>query len=155
MTKDLTEQWKNGELEEYKKYYCKTKWFEDIFQARYYNKGTEGEWWALENERYMYNNIYHTKDIEVLAPVPSYEKWNAVLESNESLFETIQVLKKRLVEVAEENAKLKELLKDLIDEAEGALQAIQKDCESDDWSVFHYPEVQYFYNLKDKIEVLK
>lgn len=48
--------------------------------------------------------------------------------------------------------KLKQLLKDLIDEAEGALQAIQKDCESDDWSIFHYPEVQYFYILKDKID---
>ena len=51
---------------------------------------------------------------------------------------------------------LKELLKDLIDEADGALQAIQKDCESDDFSIFQYPEVQYFYNLLTKIdEVLK
>ena len=51
---------------------------------------------------------------------------------------------------------LKELLKELRDEADGALQAIQKDCESDDFSIFQYPEVQYFYNLLTKIdEVLK
>ena len=51
---------------------------------------------------------------------------------------------------------LKELLKDLRDEADGALQAIQKDCESDDFSIFQYPEVQYFYNILTKIdEVMK
>ena len=47
---------------------------------------------------------------------------------------------------------LKELLKDLRDEADGALQAIQKDCESDDFSIFQYPEVQYFYDLLTKID---
>ena len=51
-----------------------------------------------------------------------------------------------------ENQHLKELLRDLADEADGALQAIQKDCESDDWSIFRYPEVQYFYDLKTKID---
>lgn len=57
----------------------------------------------------------------------------------------------------EENVKLRELLKECKNKADEALQAIQKDCESDDWSIFHYPEVQYFYNnLEDKIdEVLK
>lgn len=49
-------------------------------------------------------------------------------------------------------SKLKEQLKDLRDEADGALQAIQKDCESDDFSIFQYPEVQYFYNLLTKID---
>ena len=52
----------------------------------------------------------------------------------------------------EQNQQLKELLRDLRDEADGALQAIQKDCESDDWSIFHYPEVQYFYDLITKID---
>ena len=56
------------------------------------------------------------------------------------------------LDVAKENQQLKELLKDLADEADGALQAIQKDCESDDWSIFRYPEVQYFYDLKTKID---
>lgn len=106
----LTEQWKKGELEEYTKYYCKTKWFEDIFQARCYNKDTEDEWWVLKNERYNYNNVYHTNDIEVLAPVPSFEQWNAMLESNDSLIQTINALKNRLFSVAEENKGLKILL---------------------------------------------
>ena len=48
--------------------------------------------------------------------------------------------------------KLKKLLKDLRDEADGALQAIQKDCESDDFSIFQYPEVQYFYDILTKID---
>ena len=59
---------------------------------------------------------------------------------------------KHYLKVIDENAKLKELLRDLRDEADGALQAIQKDCESDDWSIFHYPEVQYFYDLLTKID---
>lgn len=50
-----------------------------------------------------------------------------------------------------QNKQLKELLKDCRDEADGALQAIQKDCESDDFSIFQYPEVQYFYDLLTKI----
>ena len=81
----LAEQWKKGELEDHKKYYCKTKWFEDILQARCYNKGTEDEWWVLENEKYKYNSIYHTKDIEVLAPVPSYDHFVELTEKVENL----------------------------------------------------------------------
>ena len=52
----------------------------------------------------------------------------------------------------EEVKELKEMLKDCISEAGGALNAIQKDCESDDFSIFFYPEVQYFYSLKTKLE---
>ena len=59
---------------------------------------------------------------------------------------------KHYLKVIDENKELKELLRDLRDEADGALQAIQKDCESDDWSIFHYPEVQYFYDLLTKID---
>lgn len=81
---DLTEEWKKGKLEEYKRYYCKTVWFEDIFMARCYNKGQNDEWWALENEKYIYNNVYHIKDIEVLAEVPTYEE-------NEKLKEQLEI----------------------------------------------------------------
>ena len=103
---NLTEQWKVGKLEEYKKYYCRTEWFEDIFQARCYDKGTKGEWWALENAKYRYNNICHTKkDIEVLAPVPSYEE---LQEKQKSL----KVLAEAYCKEKEENQQLKELLKE-------------------------------------------
>lgn len=47
---------------------------------------------------------------------------------------------------------LKELLKDLQSEAIDALTAIQKDCESDNFSIFNYPEVQTFYTLSEKID---
>ena len=107
---DLTDKWKKGKLEEYKRYYCKTKWFEDVFEARCYNKGAEDEWWALENEKYKYNNIYHTKNIEVLAPVPSYEEWQAKLEENAQLKKWCEEF--NALEVAKENAQLKELLKE-------------------------------------------
>lgn len=129
---DLTEEWKKGKLEEYKKYYCKTKWFEDIFQVRCYNKDTEDEWWVLENEKYKYNNVYHTKDIEVLAPAPSFEEfeqlqnWADFTKDYHELREKLEIAEYKNAElenkmdlerqlckyVLEENTKLKELLKE-------------------------------------------
>ena len=100
----LAGQFKKGKLEEYKRYYCKTKWFEDIFKARCYNKDTEGEWWTLENEKYVYNNIFHAKDIEVLATVPDYEEWERLNWYAGNGVEENQELKMK-------NAQLKELLK--------------------------------------------
>lgn len=101
---DLTEAWKNGELE----------------VGEYYLRYKDG---TIDREYYDYVRLYEmvtlkgfsTEDCEiseVLAPVPSYIQWNAMLESNDSLVQTINALKNRLVEVAEENAKLKELLKE-------------------------------------------
>lgn len=116
---NLTEQWKKGKLEEYKKYYCKTKWFEDVFQARCYNKDTEDEWWVLENEKYVYNSIYHTEDIEVLAPVPSYEEyeqlenWNRFTADYHALREAKEIAEYEKVELLEKVKQLKELLKEI------------------------------------------
>lgn len=60
------------------------------------------------------------------------------------------------IDTARQIKHLKELLKDLQSEAIDALTAIQKDCESDTFSIFNYPEVQTFYTLSEKIdEVLK
>lgn len=95
---NLTEQWKKGKLEEYKRYYCKTVWFEDIFIARCHNKGQNDEWWTLENEKYSYNNVHHIKDIEVLSEVPSFEQWSQTYKTK--------------FELLEENTKLKEQLKE-------------------------------------------
>ena len=111
-SQDLTELWKKGKLEEYKKYYCKTKWFEDIFQARCYNKDTEDEWWVLKNERYNYNNVYHTNDIEVLAEVPDYIEWQKYVEANESMFTIVKMLNKDNYQLEKDIDKLKELLKE-------------------------------------------
>ena len=82
------------------------------------------------------------------------EEFNAldIAEENEQLKTKLSIQCEANEELRKENQQLKELLRDLADEADGALQAIQKDCESDDWSIFRYPEVQYFYDLKTKID---
>lgn len=117
MTK-LNDKWKQGKLEEYKRYYCQTVWFEDIFMARCHNKGQNDEWWTLENEKYSYNNVHHIKDIEVLAEVPSFEQWQAKLEENARL-EAIKektynydYLSECYSKFIKENAQLKKLLKE-------------------------------------------
>lgn len=114
---DLTEEWKKGKLEEYKRYYCKTVGGEDIFMARCHNKGQNDEWWTLENEKYSYNNVYHIKDIEVLAEVPTYEELQDKLRALDAAHKTIKMEDEtinRLVcsgkQCNYENAQLKELL---------------------------------------------
>ena len=73
------------------------------------------------------------------------------IEELQKMNEAVNKAMSANIKLVEQNAQLKELLKDLRDEAVGALQAIQKDCESDDFSIFKYPEVQYFYDLLTKI----
>lgn len=124
---NLTKQWKKGELKEYKRYYCKTVWFEDIFMARCHNKGQNDEWWTLENEKYSYNNVRHIKDIEVLAEVPSYEEYTKLKKQLAHVTRTqakqfrdnqkLQVRAERAKDVvnintAREIKRLKELLKE-------------------------------------------
>lgn len=88
----LTEQWKNKQLELHKSYYCQNK-KGDICIATFMNDG------ALYSQELEGNLNFEYW--EILEPVPSYKKWQKVLNidfSNEVL---------RL-----ENAKLKELLKE-------------------------------------------
>lgn len=106
MTKTLTEQWKNGELDE-GYYYVKTKWKTSDNKCHYDKK--EG--------MYFYNKDFNCFDViddeqvaEVLAPVPSYEKWKEISESedqahahlqderekNMCLEESVRVLSKQL-----------------------------------------------------------
>lgn len=92
MTKDLTEQWKNGELEE----------------GFYYLKDNE----YIFIDHFNGVSFEETCDFEikeVLAPVPSYEKWQQM----KAFCEEFNALK-----VAEENTKLKELLKNVTDECD-------------------------------------
>ncbi|MBQ8677206.1 MAG: hypothetical protein IJ529_01910 [Alphaproteobacteria bacterium] len=78
-------------------------------------------------------------------PVPSYDELQNMNKAvNECMAANIKLV--------EQNAQLKELLKDLQSEAIDALTAIQKDCESDNFSIFNYPEVQTFYTLSEKID---
>ena len=70
-----------------------------------------------------------------------------IYKQKEKIFE----LKGKIQTLLDENAKLKDLLKDCSYEADGALRAIQNDCENEEFSIFYYPEVQSFYLLQNKI----
>ena len=85
MTKDLTEQWKNGELPD-DEYYCRTTHDSSV-------------------HKHYLSDIDNENMIEVLAPVPSYG--DCLI--NEAL---IKDLSKKVNKLIKENAKLKELLKE-------------------------------------------
>lgn len=89
---DLTEQWKKGELP----------------VGEYYLLYKDG--WTTDREYYDWANVYgrvtekgfstDPNDIEkVLAPVPSYEEWQAKLEENTQLKELLEWCRDELFEV--------------------------------------------------------
>ena len=86
----LTEQWKKGELEQ-GYYYTTVEDYNGVSRniANYYNKDI---------------CFHHILVKEVLAPVPSYEEWQQLHKFLEEF---------NALEVAEENKKLKELLKEI------------------------------------------
>lgn len=112
----------------------------------------------------FYHNI---KPREILGLVPSYDEWKALNQKLNHVLKTQarQFMDNQKLQIKAEKAKdvvdittakkikqFKELLKDLQSEAIDALTAIQNDCESDDFSIFNYPEVQTFYTLSEKID---
>jgi hypothetical protein len=99
MTKDLTEAWKNGELEE----------------GAYYVKLESGK---IDIYFMVYDDDCD-EIVEVLAPVPSYKEW---LE-NESHCAVYSDINKWL---KEENEKLKELLKECREVAEFTKTIVNK-----------------------------
>ena len=118
----LTEQWKKGELE-LGKYYIKTIYGGVVEDTHIRTK--VGRVW---------NNYQNDEIIEVLAPVPSYEEWQAKEEENKNLYKMLDVLNMQLnsllkedkenqqlkkwceefnaLDVAKENQRLKGLLKE-------------------------------------------
>lgn len=104
---NLTEQWKRGELES-GYYYIVTKYATFPNRIDFYNSSPKV--WS-----------YHSNDYidKILAPVPSYEQWQAKLEENtklkgniHSMLFTDDVVQNRYDKAKEENAQLKELLKE-------------------------------------------
>lgn len=83
---DLTEQWKKGELPD-DEYYCRTTHDSSV-------------------HKHYLSDIDNENMIEVLAPVPSYEEWEKLNWYAGNGVEENQELKM-------ENAKLKELLKEV------------------------------------------
>ena len=99
---DLTEQWKKGELKK-NKYWVK------------YKNGKIDTWELSEGITIESK----PEIIEVLAPVPSYEEWQAKLEENARLKERNDNLNSRDINlcriangIRDENFALKELLKE-------------------------------------------
>lgn len=91
---DLTEQWKKGELNRDEVYY---------YETPFYTVDTASGYWLC-------NHLDTKKDkVKVLDQVPSYEEWKAKNEENKQL--KIWCEEFNALDVAKENAKLKELLK--------------------------------------------
>lgn len=85
-----------------------------------------------------------------------YEELESVLcEISGRNYELSKANKQLNVDIAKtykEKEKLEKLLKDLMSDANDALQAIQNDCENENFSIYQYPEVQNFYILYDKLK---
>lgn len=94
MTKDLTEQWKKGELED-GYYYVKLKGDRDYMLLRDDNHWYEFGWdcWFFDDDI-----------VEILAEIPSYEEWQKMKEQRNQLIRDV----KDLAYIQEEKAKLKE-----------------------------------------------
>ena len=112
---NLTKQWKKGQLESFKWYYVKFKTGDiDICWLSEWNNdelGTGGQY---------FDGIKEENILEVLAPVPSYEEWQAKLNENARLKTEYEKECRRADELEDsywkaerENTELKELLKEL------------------------------------------
>lgn len=121
-----------------------------------------------------WQNLWNTADMEHKANNKLIEDVERLEKENKELKKQVNHLSKKQAQQFVDNQKLqvkaekakdvvdittakkikqfKELLKDLQSEAIDALTAIQNDCESDDFSIFDYPEVQTFYTLSEKID---
>lgn len=97
---NLTEQWRKGELIDGKKYYI-TFFDSEPFEAIFRAAEATSPFWKFEanGRQYCDESIYDC--VKVLAPVPTFEEWQAKLE---------------------ENAQLKKLLKD-------CLKSVKKDYD--------------------------
>lgn len=85
MTKTLTEQWREGTLSD----------------GEYYVKDWDGkiDWFVTKNKilwRDENNPMYASERIEVLAPVPSYDDYNELKQSNKYLKSGIETREKQI-----------------------------------------------------------
>ena len=80
MTKTLTEQWRNGTLEE-SMYYVKLP--EEIIIANIY-------------QLKQLDLVNDADEIEVLAPVPSYDEYKVLVSNSAELVQKMHILEKRL-----------------------------------------------------------
>lgn len=115
---DLTEQWKKGELP------CGWYWCEcynEEIKILYYD-GDSFELNDPETKNYYFFLQKDIEEITILAPVPSYEEWQASEKYNKHLEEVIKIYEQKekqhtddaiaYNELKEENDKLKSILKE-------------------------------------------
>lgn len=104
---NLTEQWKKGELPE-GVYYCNTgNTIETLFTwGKNYHQLTN-------NKDEVY--IPEMDDCEILAPVPSYEQWQAKLEENAQLKELLKECKP-FIELCNYTPENKRLLEQIVEQ---------------------------------------
>jgi hypothetical protein len=97
MSETLTEQWKNGEL--------KDGWYYILFTNEKLigiDGCTDSVFWHTDN-----------KILKVLTPVPTYEEWEELQESNDGLSKLMfKSLMNRFVKADEERERLEEQLKE-------------------------------------------
>lgn len=116
---DLTEQWKQKGLILDKEYYIRLL-NDEIYTATYQQRYDDCHWPSD-----LGFDVFSNKRIkEVLAPVPSYEEWQASEKYNKHLEEVIKIYERKdkqatetsiaYNELLEENAQLKELLKECL-----------------------------------------
>lgn len=98
---------------------------------------------------------------KVLAPVPTYNEYKAMQDHILYLEKCISIYEQKEKQhtndsieynkLEKENNNLRALLRECYKKADEALQEIQKDCEADEWTIYHYKNVQEFYNLLTRI----
>lgn len=115
----LTDKWKNDELD-CGVYYVQSYdgvVFPSVYSAEY----------DSVNDTEIKDFWYEIVDIEkVLAPVPSYEEWQSMDRLEKIMLQERARLNKQVIELLEENIKLKELLKEaypVIDFGDGAMMS--------------------------------
>lgn len=143
--KELTKEWKAGKLP--------AGW--------YYLKLENGEIELQNNCIGGFLMSCNNRVIQILASVPSYDEykamWNQILYLEKCISIYEQKEKQHTNDSIEynklekENNNLRALLRECYKKADEALQEIQKDCEADEWTIYHYKNVQEFYNLLTRI----
>lgn len=101
---DLTEKWKSGELKE-GYYYIKANRTISFVEIDYYHIFGETEYW---------NGNDNEDVLEVLAPVPTFEELQELKQKIHILTESQMKLENTIGELGQENASLKELLKECV-----------------------------------------
>lgn len=126
MSKELTEQWRNGTLKE-GWYYLLYDIDESDSDCDYWN----GYAWHFD----------YPPAIEVLAPVPSYDEWEELQEASDGLSKTMfKSLMDRFVKADEERERLEEQLKEANEVIENMKLCMDNkydyDCVAEDVDIY-------------------